>query len=111
MHIGPWKQEDGYVEAIVSWEENCSPIAYLRAVQTSNGDYEAIIRDANTGKMLSSSGSRTSLDNAKILCVEKLLALSHVSGIANVLPPIPPSIFRKIHINSTWGKTSTPATA
>jgi hypothetical protein len=75
MHMSEWQEKDGYIESVVSWNEFSLPIAVMRCVKDSNGDYEPIIREARrnelteNGVMLASYPKKCTLDYAKYQCI------------------------------------------
>jgi hypothetical protein len=55
MWFTEYKMDDGYIEQIVSLNEETTPIFRLRAVLGSDGLYGLIIRDYNSGCMMDDS--------------------------------------------------------
>lgn len=75
MFMSDWKEEEdgSYWESVVSWNEHSQPIAVLRCVKDSDGNYEAIVREACTpGHMLASYPKRCTLDYAMYQAVALL---------------------------------------
>jgi hypothetical protein len=74
MEFSSWKQEDGYVESIVKLfpGNNSTPVLKARAVLNSDGKYEAIIRDFQSGVMVSSDSKGMSL----FICKKRAIELS-----------------------------------
>jgi hypothetical protein len=54
MYFTPYEKHDGYYESLCSLREGLGPILRCRAVRNHTGDYEAIVRDYETGKMVAS---------------------------------------------------------
>lgn len=55
MWFTEYKEEDGYIEQIISLVEESTPIFRLRAVLGSDGKYNLVVRDYQTGCMMSTS--------------------------------------------------------
>lgn len=65
MYFTNYVKHDGYYESLCSLKEGLGPILMCRAVKDSRGNYEQIIRDYTTGKMVASKRCKTSLHVAK----------------------------------------------
>ena len=74
MHFTKWRKHDGYGESICSLQEGLGPILKCRAVRNSTGDWEAIVRDFGTGKMVASRPGPMSfslaLDQAQLMALK-----------------------------------------
>lgn len=54
MYFTPYAKQDGYWESICYLKEGLGPILKCRAVLKANGNYDSIVRDYTTGKMVAS---------------------------------------------------------
>lgn len=54
MYFTPYVKQDGYWESICYLREGLGPVLKCRAVLRSDGNYDSIVRDYSTGKMVAS---------------------------------------------------------
>jgi len=62
MFIGDEIVENGYIERKVSFFEGSAPVALLRAVKRSDGDFEALVRDHAGAWVHATVGHKTARD-------------------------------------------------
>jgi len=67
MKLTEFREDDGFFESIVSFEEGTSPILKLRVVKKLDGNYNIVLRDFKTGHMIGGRNIDESLEKAKIL--------------------------------------------
>ena len=84
MHFTNYTEHDGYYESICSLKEGLGPILFSRVIKRSDGDYDSVVRDYSTGKMVASNIKIVLLDIAKDMA--KTLAVTFImSEIADIL--------------------------
>ena len=67
MYFANYIKHDGYYESLCSLKEGLGPILKCRAVlvDSNSGNYELVVRDYTTGKMVASKRCEVSLHVAK----------------------------------------------
>lgn len=83
MFMTEWReQSDGsYWESTVKWNAFSQAIAVMRCVKDSNGNYEAVVREATraaheSGPMLASYPKKCTLDFAKYQCIALVMKMA-----------------------------------
>ncbi|TEU00624.1 MAG: hypothetical protein E3J23_01965 [Candidatus Stahlbacteria bacterium] len=89
MYFTNFVKHDGYYESLCSLREGLGPILKCRAVRNYTKDYEVIIRDYETGKMVASKPGpmvhKAALYQTKIIAVNfiKSELKEHSNGQSN----------------------------
>ena len=84
MYFTPYTKYDGYWESICSLKEGLGPILKCRVVLDSEGNFESIVRDFTTGKMVASKRAKITPIGAKEAAVQLALSFIKSEMIANL---------------------------